>query len=177
MTTIHGDTSFTCCTSVGGIRRRAEHARYQRRGPTTDPTTSDMDRARVAAPPVQCLVIPVYAGFGVPFPPLRLESHHQTDEGALAAAIHDLVGGWFQVVRCAGNGSMYLNEDGKQQGLVENIVATRLARDAGLPADDYIVGPAVVVGPPDEAGYDTSVPKTVIRYVEQLGCRIERTEK
>lgn len=51
---------------------------------------------------------------------------------------------------------MYMCEEGKQQGLPVNHVATRLIRSIISP-DDFVVGTVVIVGPPDINGEDTSV--------------------
>lgn len=55
-----------------------------------------------------------------------------------------------------------------------NIVATRIAHDAGLSLGDWIAGPVVAVGRPDNVGFDTPVPERFLKYVESLGCQIDR---
>ena len=121
--------------------------------------------------PVQCLIIPVTAVFG-PTPPLHLVTFDQTNEGGLANAIRETIGGWFQVVGVP-HGSVCIDDEGKIKDLAENIVATHLAHEAGLSVGDRIVGPAVAVGAVDSDGYDTSVSDALVEYLKSVGCQIE----
>lgn len=95
------------------------------------------------------------------------------DDG-FAELVHDLVGGPFQVVAAPAGAAMYLHEEGKYVGLPENTVATILAHEAGLPVSDWIAGQVVVVGKPDEVGYDTSVPEALLALLDKRGCTISR---
>jgi hypothetical protein len=56
-------------------------------------------------------------------------------------------------------GTMYINENGKAEGLPRNRYAQRVCRKGGvaLPADDYIVGPALIMGLPDDDGDDQPI--------------------
>jgi len=69
------------------------------------------------------------------------------------------VGGYIEAVPLETNCTMYINEEGKLRGLPINYVANLLAHklNSGLREYDYIVGNAVVCGPLDGAGYDTSM--------------------
>jgi len=69
------------------------------------------------------------------------------------------VGGHIEAVPLETNCTMYINEEGKLRGLPINYVANLLAHklNSGLREYDYIVGNAVVCGPLDGAGYDTSM--------------------
>ena len=69
------------------------------------------------------------------------------------------VGGYIEAVPLENNCTMYINEEGKLRGLPINYVANLLAHklNSGLREYDYIVGTAVVCGPLDGAGYDTSM--------------------
>lgn len=120
---------------------------------------------------VQSLIIPVDATASVT-PPLKLELLKQTEGEGLAPVLHERIGGWFQVVRAPHGAYVYLDEEGKLKGLPVNMLATLIAQEVGL--GDWIVGPAVVVGPPDGEGFDTSVPEEFLNYVESLGCSIAR---
>ena len=51
--------------------------------------------------------------------------------------------------------TMYVNEEGKLEGLPINIRASRFAHTGGHWHRDVIVGPAVLIGPPDKDGNDT----------------------
>lgn len=118
---------------------------------------------------LRCLVIPTDARFHPSIPLDVLEA--PADEG-MAEFVADLVGGHFQVVAGPARSSMYLHEEGKFVPLQENQVATALAHEAGLSMADWIAGQVVVVGRPDEIGYDTSVPDELLVLLEQRGCEI-----
>lgn len=76
------------------------------------------------------------------------------------AALQEVVGGYIESVRSPWPGStVYVNEEGKIQGLPYNDAATRILADV-LP-DDVIVGPAIIVGATED-GYDCDVPDEVI---------------
>lgn len=76
-----------------------------------------------------------------------------------AADLHRLVDGDFQVVGLHGlSVNMYLNENGKLEGLGANPRATALCHRYGaIRTDDYIVGDAILLGPVDDGGDDTSL--------------------
>jgi hypothetical protein len=67
------------------------------------------------------------------------------------------VGGWIELVRLDGGISMYINEEGKLEGLPVNVVATMIALQSGLAPDDYIVGDVVFLGKGTADGRETSV--------------------
>jgi hypothetical protein len=52
--------------------------------------------------------------------------------------------------------AMYLNEEGKLEGLPYNPRATSLVRDV-IQGSDFIAGNVVVCGPADDNGYDTGL--------------------
>lgn len=124
-------------------------------------------------PAVRCLVIPSNAVFG-PSPPCDLLTLGRGPDIDLAAAINDLVGGWFEVVGAPHGANMYLNQDGKALRLPENIVATTLARqsDAPIQVHDFVAGQVVVVGGPDVDGSDLDVPDEFLAHMESLGCSL-----
>lgn len=61
--------------------------------------------------------------------------------------------------------TVYLNEEGKLDGLPLNLRATHLAL-ASL-GGDVIVGDAVVLGPPDAVGDDTPAPDELLDVLRQ----------
>jgi hypothetical protein len=66
-----------------------------------------------------------------------------------------LVGGWIEIAPTPGAPfTMYVNEEGKINGLPFNARADRLANRYRT-WEDPLVGPAVLVGPPTAAGDDT----------------------
>jgi hypothetical protein len=73
------------------------------------------------------------------------------------------VGGWVEAIGDGQTWTAYLNEEGKLNGLPPNPEADSIARKLGwqsLPGD-YLVGPVVFCGPPDNDGYDTDLPPAV----------------
>lgn len=69
--------------------------------------------------------------------------------------LRGIVGGWLEAIQLTPKLTMYINEQGKLQGLPFNPHATRIAHYYCLPIDDFIVGTAVIIGGPDEHGNDT----------------------
>ena len=84
-------------------------------------------------------------------------------------AFNKLVHGYIEHVRLAQDGvGMYINEEGRLLGMSQNLVASMLFwTSRQLPAGHAhdIKGPAVIVGPPDEEGWDTDVPERVIELL------------
>lgn len=87
--------------------------------------------------------------------------------GRELAAFQGVVAGLIQAVPCTHEATMYINEEGKFLAhCVPNQAATDIqARGYGLRGEDYITGPALIVGnpdPDDEEGETTSVPDSVL---------------
>lgn len=62
--------------------------------------------------------------------------------------------------------TMYLNEEGKLDGLPVNLRANRIAhRHHAVQAFDIIVGDAVIVGPVDDEGYDTGLTEDHVAWL------------
>lgn len=80
------------------------------------------------------------------------------------------VGGYIEAVTLQNACTMYINEEGKLLGLPMNYHANTLAHkfNSNLRDWDYIVGNAVICGPLDGAGYDTSITQT--EYVELVSA-------
>jgi hypothetical protein len=64
------------------------------------------------------------------------------------AVLQERVGGWVELVTTSefGGVSVWLNEEGKVNGLAANHNAQKVLRRAGLSLFDTVVGPAVVTG-------------------------------
>ena len=72
-----------------------------------------------------------------------------------------IVGGYIEVVVLADGCSMYVNEEGKLDGLPVNAAATVLV------PGDVIVGNVLIVGPTDDEGDDTDIPdEAAYRYTQ-----------
>lgn len=75
-----------------------------------------------------------------------------------------LVGGLIELVGFPSGCGCYINEEGKLLNLPVNRIATAIVDTLypGFASYDYIVGPAVFVGPIDSEGYDTSLPPELV---------------
>lgn len=76
----------------------------------------------------------------------------------------EIVGGWIEAV--SGTGFViYVNEEGKIQGLSQNPLADSFARLHGMRIAewDVLTGDVVFVGAPDAQGYDTSFPEELFK--------------
>lgn len=74
------------------------------------------------------------------------------------------VGGYIEAVGLPDGSTMFLNEEGKLNGLPVNEVATALAREM-IQKDDWIAGDVALVGPTDDEGESTSLPPQVLQGV------------
>lgn len=85
--------------------------------------------------------------------------------------IRIVVGGWIELVRLE-FGDMYINEEGKIDGLPVNARASQLAWTQGAIAeDDCIVGNAILFGKGNEFGEETSItPECRAWLLQQLGA-------
>lgn len=85
--------------------------------------------------------------------------------------LQSCVGGYIEAVGLEFEGqgaTMYLNEEGKLNGLPVNAVATVLAAGQ-IHRSDLIVGNVVLVGAPDENGDDTGLPSEFETFVRVAG--------
>lgn len=87
------------------------------------------------------------------------------DLDALTAA----VGGYVEAVGMTREGDdaiLWLNEEGKLEGLPRNESATLIAHSfEAIQTADYIAGSAVFTGAPDENGDTTSLPESWVTYI------------
>lgn len=85
-----------------------------------------------------------------------------------AAEYRRIVGGDLEIVSFENpSASLYVNEDGKRDGLALNGRATILmwAHQRALRFYDVIAGDALLVGPADDANKDTDAPETYVRIL------------
>jgi hypothetical protein len=93
-------------------------------------------------------------------------------EGNFLNLAQATVGGWIQLVRLNNKGiDLYLNEEGKLDGLPQNPIATALwSEDYGL--TDYIVGNVIITGGADHEGNTVGLTdgqlKTLMDYSRQI---------
>lgn len=93
-----------------------------------------------------------------PGQPIRLQQREPTD----IDAYQQIVGGNLQIVSLdRPPAGMYLNESGKLNRIRVNHRATTLmwVHNSAFRNRDVIVGPALIVGPPNRHGDDTSAPQ------------------
>jgi hypothetical protein len=89
--------------------------------------------------------------------PIRQQQIHSSN----LDAYRQIIGGNLEVVNLdRPSASMYCNEEGKLKGLRVNHRATTLlwVHNSAFRGRDVIAGPALLVGPPNRHGNDTSVP-------------------
>jgi len=93
------------------------------------------------------------------------------------ALLQKAVGGYIEAVEVTEDGhTLYLNDEGKMNGLPVNETATRMTRGILSPFD-LIMGDAVLVGPVDDEGESTTVDLTTIgeRFALELPSPAEAT--
>lgn len=78
------------------------------------------------------------------------------DESSLSDYQHYLRGS-IQAVRLSENLVLWCNEEGKLNGMKTNLLASVLLSYHYPETQDFIVGPALIVGPTDEDGIDTAI--------------------
>jgi hypothetical protein len=94
------------------------------------------------------------------------------------AEFQGLVGGYIEALDLTDEVSSYINEEGKLEGLPRNDAADQLVRKAlarsgrGLIPGDYVAGPLVLTGQPDDEGETTGVPESVIALLQEVGVKI-----
>lgn len=114
---------------------------------------------------MQVAIIPADIG-----QPIRFE-----DIAAGLDPMQEAVGGDIQMVGLrAASMNMYINENGKLEGLATNRRATILCHTTLAIADgDFIAGDAVLVGPTDdEEGADTSLTEGHVAFLENFDQKI-----
>lgn len=90
-----------------------------------------------------------------------------------------LVGGWLEMLYLGDDVRAYINEEGKGLGLSANGFGdayVRLCLDRTgrtLLPGDYIAGPVVLLGPPDEEGEETDVPDRVLDELRAAGLEVQ----
>jgi hypothetical protein len=83
-------------------------------------------------------------------------------------AMKEIVGGWLEVVPCAELGDMWVNEEGKLQGLRRNLFATHLAHECfAIMPGDFIVGDVFLAGHNDK-GDTVDVPDLTIEVMDRV---------
>lgn len=86
--------------------------------------------------------------------------------------IRDAVDGWLEGVATDGSCTIYCDEEGKLKRLPVNPVASVFWMTHGgmIPAStgDLLVGPVVLVGPPDREGNDTRLALSMVDQVAAI---------
>ena len=75
--------------------------------------------------------------------------------------------------------TFYLDEEGKLNGQPRNIVAEGLLYALGglLNPGDYLVGPVIILGQPDEEGDDTDVDPQLVQIALDVAAQLKEDEK
>jgi hypothetical protein len=93
-------------------------------------------------------------------------------------ALTALVGGWIESIGFNEESVVYLNEEGKLEGLAVNDTANRLQRlaDYSLMPGDFLVGQVVLIGILDAAGdhdgESHDVPQSVLDACQRAGIEV-----
>lgn len=103
---------------------------------------------------------------------VKADGTHEVFEGPLSVeTIQKSVAGpneekaFFELIRKR-DVSIYLNEEAKFANLPQNSIITRFAHEHGMISPhDYVAGDCVVVGPPDDEGFDTDLPEGVLEAI------------
>lgn len=89
---------------------------------------------------------------------MELFEYEPQDSGALKV-LQERVGGWVESAPISDRQlTMYCNEEGKLLGLPRNDVASDMLAPSN---PDWIAGDVVLVGAPDQEGYNTDLPQAL----------------
>jgi len=83
--------------------------------------------------------------------------HVNLSDSDTISELQEYVDGWVQVVGLNDNIEMWLNEEGKIEGLPHNTKAQKIWDHFIGPATDYIVGNVIITGAPDDDGNVTGL--------------------
>jgi len=94
-------------------------------------------------------------------------------------SLQTLVGGYIEAVSTDDGTTIFINEEGKLDGLADNPLATALwwTLAPHMTGMDYLVGTAVVLGPVDDEGDETGVTSDTIKAfadvaIGEVGMRL-----
>ena len=92
--------------------------------------------------------------------------------------IRDGVGGWIEAAPTDGTITIWVDEEGKLTPLAFNFLGHALWAHVDtygcIAAGDWMAGPCVVTGPPDDNGDTTDLPGWVLPTLEQLAAAVIR---
>lgn len=93
---------------------------------------------------------------------------------SMLTQLQQIIGGYVETVP-VGEGTLYLDEEGKLKGQVMNLAANELLAVAGtrLQPGDVIVGTVVLLGPADDEGWDTDVTPELEALVAEAGIEVQ----
>ncbi|MGE3836099.1 MAG: DUF3846 domain-containing protein [Acidimicrobiia bacterium] len=90
--------------------------------------------------------------------------------------IRDGVGGWIEAALTDESLTLWINEEGKIDRLPFNPLGHALWNEVDIygciPAGDWLAGPCVVTGPPDNDGNATAVPDWLLPRLARLAATI-----
>lgn len=88
------------------------------------------------------------------------------------AEFQGIVGGYIEFVQLTGGAGMFINDSGKLDQLPRNILAEWFINEVcrlELADDEWIAGPVVVVGPPDDEGDTLGTPEAILSATRATG--------
>lgn len=90
--------------------------------------------------------------------------------------IRDGVGGWIEAAPTDESLTLWVNEEGKVDGLPLNPLGHALWNEVDvyrcIPAGDWLAGPCVVTGPPDASGDAMPVPDWLLPRLARLAATV-----
>ena len=112
---------------------------------------------------------------------IKPEDHDQYEiaeidfpSASTSETIHAVVGGYFELFPTSSQITVFINENGKSEGLPRNYMAEQFLIKSGfdihgcLAAGDWIAGNAVIMGPPTPSGDTKSCLENTIDLIRAM---------
>jgi hypothetical protein len=91
-----------------------------------------------------------------------------SNEDTALATLQGAVGGWVQALDLSDTVSLWVNEEGKMDGLEHNPYAQVFWDEAFGAGTDFIVGNVVLTGTPDSEGYTQGLDERTAQRIREL---------
>jgi hypothetical protein len=91
-----------------------------------------------------------------------------SNEDTALATLQGAVGGWVQAIDLSETISLWVNEEGKLDGLEPNPYAQVFWDEAFGVGTDFIVGDVVLTGTPDSEGYTKGLDDNTAKRIREL---------
>jgi hypothetical protein len=91
------------------------------------------------------------------------------------ATLQGAVGGWVEAINFTNSLTMWCNEEGKLDGLSQNIIAQHFYDNAYGAGRDIIVGDVVFTGGTDDEGDTVSLREELVKDIHEVAERLARS--